>query len=340
LLEVTEACNLRCPVCFARSATGEHRRFEDLCADLEAFLAARGPLDVLQLSGGEPLLHPDLPRIIDRAKTLPIDHVMINTNGLELVHRRNLAWELARRTPRLELSLQLDGLDAQSHVALRGTNLLTQKRAVIEKIVEHDLPTTLVCTLARGVNEHQVGELMRLGLATRQLRGITFQPATWAGRFDRNIDPLDRLTMADVVRLVVEQSEGLFGEDDFKPLPCSNPNCCAFTFALRRHGSAIPLTRLANYEDHLDRLADRINFNLQDAIKFGGPDRGAQEFFRIIIKPFMDAYTYDQDRVDECCIHIIRPGGESVSFCRFNILQRQRRIAPVPTFPKAAVMME
>jgi len=328
LLEVTDACNLRCPVCYAQSPSGEHRPFDDLAADLEAFLGARGSLDVLQLSGGEPLLHPDLLRIIDHCKTLPIDHLMINTNGLELVDRPGLGAELARRKPRLELYLQLDGLDVASHLALRGTDLLKRKRAVIETIVAHDLPTTFVCTVARGVNEGQVGELLRLGLSTRQVRGITFQPATFSGRFRRDADALDRVTLADVVRLLVGQSDGLLTDDDFKPLPCSNPNCCGFTVAVRRGRRVVPLTRIIRYEDHIERLSDRINFNLEDVRAFGdaggGADGRAHEFFRIIIKPFMDAWTYDQDRVEECCIHLIRPGGDAVSFCRFNTIERGR----------------
>jgi uncharacterized radical SAM superfamily Fe-S cluster-containing enzyme/prolipoprotein diacylglyceryltransferase len=337
LLELTEACNLECPVCYAQSHRAGHRPFSDLCADLEAFLSARGPLDVLQLSGGEPLLHPDLLRIVDHAKKLPIDHVMINTNGLELLRRDGLAAELARRKPRLELCLQLDGLDRQTHLALRGADLSARKRAVIEKIVEHDLPATLVSTVVKGVNEHELGEVLRLGLSTPQLRGVTFQPAAWNGRFDRPTDPLDRITLADVVRLVVQQSDGLFTEDDFKPLPCSNPNCCSFSFlARRKNGKALPLARMFPYENHLKRLSDRINFNLADAADLCGNGRRAEDFFRLVIKPFMDAYTYDQDRVDECCVHLIRPGGEAVSFCQFNTLMRgrPRRVVVQPTLMK------
>ena len=342
LLELTEACNLRCPVCYAQSANGEHRLFEDLCADLDAFLAARGSLDVLQLSGGEPLLHPDLLRVIDHAKRLPIEHVMINTNGLALLESDTLAAELAMRKPRLELCLQLDGLDAQSHLVLRGADLVERKRAVIEKIIAHDLPTTLVATVVKGVNEQQVAELLRLGLATPQLRGITYQPATWSGRFRPPADPLSRVTLADVVRLIVGQSDGLFSEDDFKPLPCSHPNCCSFTFAARpdqatnatmlrtvprrcpvgARGRLLPLTRMTRYEDHVERLADRMNFNLNDARKCCGISYRPEELFRVVVKPFMDAYTYDQDRIDECCVHVIRPGGKAVSFCQFNTLER------------------
>jgi uncharacterized radical SAM superfamily Fe-S cluster-containing enzyme/prolipoprotein diacylglyceryltransferase len=324
LLEITGACNLRCPVCFAQSSNGSHRATAELCADLEAFLAARGPLDVLQLSGGEPLLHPDLLAIVDRCRRLPIEQVVINTNGLELAGNDALAAELASRRPGLQLSLQLDGLDAESHVALRGADLLARKRAVLDAIVRHDLPTNLACTVVKGVNEDQLGDLLEFSLRTPQIRGITYQPATWSGRFQRDFDPTDRATMAGVIRRLALQSGGLLTEDDFRPLPCSNPNCCSFTFLARRRKKApLPLMRIARYEDHVNRLADRVNFKLDDAQACCGFGGRPEDFFRIAVKPFMDAYTYDEDRADECCIHVIQPGGHGVSFCRFNTLLRK-----------------
>jgi uncharacterized radical SAM superfamily Fe-S cluster-containing enzyme len=80
--------------------------------------------------------------------------------------------------------------------------------------------------------------------------------------------------------------------------------------------------RLFKYEKHLDRLADRLTFDLQDIKECCGRKGRAEDFFRIVIKPFMDAHTYDEERAAECCVHIIRPGGEAASFCRFNILER------------------
>jgi uncharacterized radical SAM superfamily Fe-S cluster-containing enzyme/prolipoprotein diacylglyceryltransferase len=323
LLEITDACNLRCPVCFAGSPAGRHRSFAELRADLQAFLNQRGPLDVIQLSGGEPLLHPELLPLIDFCKTLPIRFVTINTNGLELLVNDALAVELARRKSRLEINFQMDGLDPAAHLALRGEDLLARKRAALERIAALGIPFTLVCTVARAVNEHQLGDLLRFGLGLPLCRGITFQTATHCGRFEEEFDPLDRVTMADVVRLLIEQSGGLLQTTDFKPLPCSNPNCCSFTGIARpKNRPLFPLMRLFKYEKHIDRLADRLTFDLQDIKECCGREGRAEDFFRIVIKPFMDAYTYDQERAAECCVHIIRPGGDAVSFCRFNILDR------------------
>jgi uncharacterized radical SAM superfamily Fe-S cluster-containing enzyme len=323
LLEITGACNLRCPVCFAGSPAGRHRPFDELSADLHAFLNARGPLDVLQLSGGEPLLHPELLRIIDFCKTLPIKFVTINTNGLELVNNDSLADALAKRKPRLEVNFQIDGLDAAAHRALRGKDLVAEKTAALRKITDAGIPFTLVSTVTRGINEDQLGGLVRFGLGMPLCRGITFQTATHCGRFEPEFDPLDRVTMPDVMRLLIQQTGGMLQSTDFKPLPCSNPNCCTFTAVARpKNRPFVPLMRLFRYEKQVDRLADRLTFDLADIKECCGREGRAEDFFRIVIKPFMDAYTYDQARAAECCVHIIRPGGTAASFCRYNILER------------------
>jgi hypothetical protein len=260
--------------------------------------------------------------IIDECRKLPIQYVTINTNGRQLARDPELAAELARRKPRLELNLQMDGLDAASHVALRGADLAAEKQAALARAVEHQLPTTLVCSVVRGVNENELGPLLKRGLQTPIVRGITFQTATWVGRYRAEINSLERVTVADVIRLLVGQSGGLLAAEDFNPLPCSDPNCCSFTYVARRR-PMIPLTRLVKYEEHVDKLADRICFDMGHAGQCCGGNWKMEDFFRIVIKPFMDAYTYDEDRIDECCVHVVGPGGRAVSFCQFNTLERQ-----------------
>ncbi len=199
---------------------------------------------------------------------------------------------------------------------------MAEKHAALARVTEHELPTTLVCTVVQGVNDSELGPLVRLGLQSPIIRGITFQPATWVGRFQPEIDPMQRTTLADVVRLLVQQSGGLLAAEDFNPLPCSDPNCCSFTYVARRK-PMIPLTRIVKYEDHVEQLADRIAFDMGHARQCCGGNWNMADFFRIVIKPFMDAYSYDQDRIDECCVHVIDQGGRAVSFCQFNTLERR-----------------
>jgi uncharacterized radical SAM superfamily Fe-S cluster-containing enzyme len=323
LLEITDACNLACPACYAQSPAGKHHDPDVLINRLDAFLGVRGKLDVLQLSGGEPTIHPDFFHILDAVKERDVAHVMINTNGLRLAEDPDFAAELKKRAPGLELYLQLDGLDKESHRVLRGRDLLEKKRSALQRIAEHHLPTTLVVSAAAGVNEGELGELLRLGLAIPEIRGITLQPVTYSGRYDLKKSADDRLTVAHVVEALVAQTEGIFEGDDFKPLPCSDPNCCTFTYVTRLStGKHVAATRLMDYDAWADRLADRIHFDPDNTGGCCGIDLPRENFFRVVIKPFMDAFTYDQHRVDECCVHVIGDDGEGISFCEFNTRRR------------------
>ena len=118
-------------------------------------------------------MHPDLLALIDHSQRLPVEQVVINTNGLELLRGDGLAAQLAARRPGLQLFLQLDGLDAESHLALRGADLLAHKHAVLAEIARHNLPTNLACTVVQGVNEGQLGALLELGLLTITKRSIS-----------------------------------------------------------------------------------------------------------------------------------------------------------------------
>src|SRR5262249_13794924 len=120
LIEITSNCNLKCPMCFAESGPGgKHIDFATYQRMVDRYVALEGVADVVQLSGGEPTLHPDLVRMVRYAYEQPIQAVMINTNGIRLAHDAALVDELAAFRDRLEIYLQFDGFDAQTHVSLR-----------------------------------------------------------------------------------------------------------------------------------------------------------------------------------------------------------------------------
>jgi uncharacterized radical SAM superfamily Fe-S cluster-containing enzyme len=324
LLEITDACNLACDVCYANSPSGTHVPFDVLTARLRTFIETRGPLDVLQISGGEPTIHPEFVRILDHVKRLPITHVMVNTNGIALADDDGaLVRALQERTPRLEIYLQLDGLDDASHVALRGRSLIDKKRRALERLSDAGIPTTLVCTVVDGVNDADIAELLRLGLSLPIIRGVSFQPATTAGRYKRAHDPRAHATLSSVIDALARGTAGALRADDFMPLPCSHPSCCSFTVLARRGpGDIVPLSRGVDRALINTALKDTIAFTREDAAACCGIDMGPNDALRVVVKPFMDAFTYDQARIDECCVHIIDDAGRGVSFCEHNVKKR------------------
>ncbi len=371
LIEIIERCNLTCPTCFAGSSP-QHAGLMSLECFTERVrrLADGGKAgsDMIQLSGGEPTIHPDLPEMLGLLFEHGFNRVTINSNGIKLAQAdyvRRLA-ERAGRWPdgQLFVYLQFDGFDENTHDTLRGRrDLLSIKERAIRNCRKNGISVHPVMTLTRGVNDHEVGDFVRLAVENPHLKNVVIQPAMYSGRYD-NPRRQDRITLADTVRLICDQF-GTLEADDFGPIPCSDPNCFGMAVAFRTPAGLVPVSRyFPRYETWNDEQARPLIEEFADTIN--GPDAfsaalnwalGSEEadgvlgeldddqvealldallavqsgdgdlwdhLLTISIKPFMDAWTYDQDRIDACCVHILDPEGEPVSFCEYNAIHRPR----------------
>ncbi len=261
VLEITDNCNLTCPMCYAHSRPGlQHRSFEQAKAAIDALVRAEGRAEVLQLSGGEPTTHPEFEAILDYALTQPIDYVMINTNGVRLARDAKLMERLSKLKQRVEIYLQMDGVEDRVHVQLRGEPLQDLKMRAIEAIEQAGLNVTLVATMQAGVNESQLGPLLEVAQAHSCVSGLSIQPATYSGRYFLPEELDSRITAPDCIRLLCDQSNGVFVEQDFFPLPCAHPNCHILSLAFRHDGKLVPLTRFIDAKVNLDLLANGISF--------------------------------------------------------------------------------
>jgi len=261
LVEMTSACNLRCPMCYASSGPGGvHLSYDECIRSVDRLVAVEGRAEVLQLSGGEPTIHPEFLRVLEYAAGQPIDIVMINTNGIRLAHDDELLDGVERFKHRVEVYFQLDGFDDRGSRVLRGEALVETKLRAIEALGRRGIKTSLVCTLQPGVNDHEIGAIVRFGLERPWVTGVSFQPATYSGRHVLPEDLERRITFPDVIRAIAQQTDGVFREDDFMPLPCAHPNCHSLTYAFRSGGRVVPLPRFIDARNHLEILANGILF--------------------------------------------------------------------------------
>lgn len=261
LVEITSSCNLSCPMCYAHSGPGgKHLSYDECTASIDRLVAVEGRPEVLQLSGGEPTIHPEFLRVLEYGCSQPIDIVMINTNGIRFAHDAEFTRQVAEFKHRLEIYFQFDGFDDAIYQSLRGEKLLDIKLRALDALGRHSIRTTLVTTLQPEVNEHEIGRIIRFGLERPWITGISFQPATYSGRFVLPEQLEQRLTFPDVVERIVAQSEGLFETTDFMPLPCAHPNCHTLGYAYRSAHGVVPLARFIDAENHLDILANGITF--------------------------------------------------------------------------------
>ena len=356
VIEITDRCNLSCPTCYAMSSPhyGRHRTVEEVERMLDIVVANEGTPDVVQISGGEPTIHPDFFTILDIAKTKPIRHLMVNTNGIRIAKDFTFAEKLATYMPDFELYLQFDSFKPEVLQHMRGKDLTDVRIKALEHLNKLNLSTTLVVTLQKGQNDDEIGKIIDFALQQPCVRGVTFQPTQIAGRTE-NFDPAtDRITLTDVRRGILEQTN-VFEPNDLIPVPC-NPDALVMGYALKVGGKVFPMTRYVDpahllnnsrntivYEQdeqlhqHMLKIfstgisVDRVESNFKELLcclpEIYAPGLTYNNLFRIIIMRFIDAYDFDVRAIKKSCVHIVHKDGRIIPFETMNLLYRDDKEA-------------
>jgi uncharacterized radical SAM superfamily Fe-S cluster-containing enzyme len=354
LIEVNSACNLDCPVCFADSGhqpDGFSLSHEQVAAGLKAFVDSEGgEAEMLMLSGGEPTIHPHILDFVDMATEAGVKHVIVNTNGIKLANNLPFCRELAARNT--GIYLQFDGLDEATHLAVRGRDLRQIKQQALDNCAEAGLTVMITAAVEKGLNDHELGDIVRFGVAHPAVKGVVVQPVTHAGRMIE-FDPTDRMTNSDVIHAMASQAPEWFRADDFFPVPCCFPTCRSISYCLVDTDEAtgeqlvVPLTRLLDPSEHLDYLTNRVfpDPEMRAALEklysaSASPDHETtisqiecascgidmpslmpeieNKLFMITIQDFQDPYTLNVKSLMKCCVEQITPDGRLIPFCAYN----------------------
>jgi 7,8-dihydro-6-hydroxymethylpterin dimethyltransferase len=349
IIEINTRCNLDCPICFAASGTGHAAdgfslSLEQVESMLDAFVAAEGEPEALQISGGEPSIHPQVLDMLAAARRRGIKLVMLNTNGIRLARDPRFAPALAELG--IHVYLQFDGFDDATHLAIRGRRLQEDRLRALKRCAEAGVSVSLAAAVERGVNEHEIGAIVRFGVEHPAVNGVFFQPVTHSGRHP-DFDPLQRLTNVDVIRALCAQLPDWFVEDDFIPVPCCSPTCRSATYALYDGEDLVPLPRLLDVEDLLDYVTNRAvpDLDVRHALEglfsasaAGGSEPTAERLdcvacgialpaelrdvaargFMIVTQDFQDPWTLDVRKLMKCCVSEIAPDGRLIPFCAYN----------------------
>jgi uncharacterized radical SAM superfamily Fe-S cluster-containing enzyme len=337
-IEVTQRCNLRCPVCFM-SAEAD---FTDVPLDrlrgfYEAIAVAVGTDVGVQLTGGEPTVRADLPEVVRMGREMGFWGVEINTNGLVIAQDKGFLEKLVEAGC-TGIYLQFDGMDAESYRAIRGADLLTYKLRAIEHCRELGIQVVLAMTIVSGINDEQMGAVIHYALENVDvIAGLALQPAFTSGRFEAH--RAMPLTMGDVIFDLERQTDGLIRATDIWPLGCSHPLCDTGTFLL----DGLPVTRGLGREEYLALYnpASPQGSVFSDILARKGLAPGAQRGLSLIIMNYMDAWTCDLERMEECSMFVTMADGRLIPFCSYQLTNcAGQRVYPpwaMPTDTSGAV---
>lgn len=342
LVEITQRCNLRCPICFADSgSTGADLDHDTLRRMFNQIMVRTGGCNI-QLSGGEPTVRHDLPEIVTMARQAGFGFVQVNTNGLRLAEDAELAPRLAE-AGLASVFLQFDGVREEVFKTLRGRELFEIKCRAIANASAAGLGVVLVPTVVRGVNTDQLWDVVRFGLELQPyVRGVHFQPMSYFGRYPANFIP-EHVTLPEVMSGLVAQSGGLVTLRDFLPPGCEHA-LCSFSgkFMTREDGVLVRLGAATCDCSPKPAEAGALKSIGVTARQWAAPDksvlgevaendldrfvaRAKTYSFSISGMAFQDAWTLNLERLQGCCIHVAQPDGRLIPFCAFNLTARDGR---------------
>jgi len=360
IIEITSRCDLNCPVCLVNAGKNSDMTLEELNRIVDGLIRAERQIDVLTISGGEPLIHPRLFDMIDAVMShSEIIRASISTNGLTLLRNQELLSNLAKRN--VVISLQFDGFNDRVYEKLRGRPMLKEKLQILELLANSGITTSLTMTLAGGINEQELEPLLKYFFSQPNIVSLMIQPVAFAGRASEMKKKCNRISIPDVIRLL--GSSNIVSTEDFVPLPCSHPLCFSLAFYLMLNdGGRISVNRLVKADGLMDSLCNRTVFGLDEEehnrIKnliyelWSGPVGTAPDsqavlntlrsimdemncgcfnpkkafsvaehrIKSIFIHAFQDVDTFDLARVRRCCNAYPQSDGRLIPACVHNVM--------------------
>jgi hypothetical protein len=285
-VDLTNRCNLTCPVCFA-NANAAGYLYEPSLDHVRRMLEAlrnEGPVAnrIVQFSGGEPTIYPHFLEVLRMAKEMGFSHLQAATNGIMFT---DLEFAMQAKEAGLHtLYLQFDGICDDAFMRTRGEALLEKKMQAIENVRKAGMKICFVPTIVKGLNDDQIGDIIRLALENIDVvSAISFQPVSFTGRISRHELEAKRFTMADVAHCVHDQTGICDVYEDWFPLSCvapfsrfvgalrgeeiptltPHPHCSMGTYLfVDKNKKATPVTRfldVAGFMQDLDTLARKTN---------------------------------------------------------------------------------
>ena len=361
IIEINDTCNLNCPVCFADVENSFSLPLDTIKEMIDLYLRCEGKPEVLQISGGEPTLHPDILEILSYAGQKGIEYPVLNTNGIKIAERKfaeTVSRTINKNTDPIKrpiIYLQFDGLEDDTYLALRGKPLIELKMKALDNCREFGMDVALVPTIVRGINDHEIGPIIDLALKEKHIKMVNFQPSAITGRY--GLDQHNRMTVPEIIEEIEQQTNGKIRKTGFTNIPCPYPTCSSCAYVYDINGRTILLTELLDMDRYMGHFTNRAIADMEfthdikkiinamdslfsmsaipgskksctaicDACQGSIPAIGniIDNVTLISVHAFMDKWNFDLKRARKCCVTEILPDGKMIPFCVYNVLYRK-----------------
>ncbi len=358
LFNITDECNMKCNICYysAEPGLGNHRSMSEIEQMLATLLEVESQPDLIQVTGGEPTTHPQIIEILQYLKKSPVRHLMLNTNGIKIAEDENFVKSLKKLGGGFEVYLQFDSLNEDVLKDLRARDMVDIRIKALEMLEKYSISTTLVVVVKKGLNDHEIPEIIEFSRSYRCVRGVVFQPIQEAGRINTQGD--FRITLSEIRKIIIDDKNNPFTSDDMIPLPC-DPHKIGVGYAAKtmskdkdnkQYANLMPVTGqlpkelITNHKgtvaferdkEFVKSVIDSVSLDtamgeniLKDKIKqklfccwpdFLAPaDMGYENVYRIVIFEFSDIVNFDSTNIKRECNFMIEPK-RIIPFSTYNM---------------------
>lgn len=339
LLELTQACNLMCPICFASANEAEASKsnpsLETIGAWYDMLMAKGGPFNI-QLSGGEPTIRDDLPDIIRLGKSKGFTFFQLNTNGIRIAQDKAYLKELIE-AGLSTVFLQFDGFKDSTYEKLRGEKLLDIKMKAIDNCRAFNQGVVLVPTIKKGVNDDEIGAIIDFALEHMPIvRSVHFQPISFFGRYNEREN--GRVTIPCLLNAIEKQTGGRILAESFSPGNAEHSHCSFHCDILKEDsGALLPMKKTGgccSSKQAMDVVSKKWQTGKAVVTKEneGGLDTRSLDDFLLKKKnqtvsisgmAFQDIWNVDMNRLKRCYIHEVSEEGTLIPFCAYNLTSEE-----------------
>ncbi len=248
VISITNACNLRCPICFTYNRADRiyHMPVEEMRQTVDWIVESTGGVDLLNITGGEPTLHPQLLDILRTCRREEIGRITMNSNGIRLAEDKGLCAQLAELG--VYVILSLDTFDHRISECLHGRDITDQKLKAIDNLAQAGARMTLLNVMIHGINEEVIGGLFDLMRDHEHILSLTIQTMTYTGQGGGQFPRTQHLPVDEAARKVCASSDGILQFDDFITRPSAHPLCYLICYLLKDGGQLRPFARFASPE--------------------------------------------------------------------------------------------
>jgi uncharacterized radical SAM superfamily Fe-S cluster-containing enzyme len=353
LFNINDECNLECNICYysAKPGLGNYKSIDEIKQMLDTLLKVESEPDLVQITGGEPTLHPQIVDILKLLKKSKVRHLMLNTNGIKIANDLDFVKELKNLGGGFEVYLQFDSLKKEALMDIRNSDLREIRAKALKSLEELNISTTLVCVIKKGVNFDEIGEIIEFARGFRCVRGVVFQPVQEAGRVKAKGN--FRVLLSEIREVIINDRKNPFELQDLIPLPCDPHKICV-GYAIKKmqngYASLAPVTGQIPKEvvtqqkgtvtfeqerDFVKIVIETVSLDtafgeniVKDKIKsklfccwpsFLRPqDMGYENVFRVVIMEFTDIYNFDTTNIKRECNFMIEPN-RAIPFSTYNM---------------------